>query len=112
MDIQDNSGVASSFYVREDGVPELNGVDSAGRDSVIRDFRSGNLGDGTTTMRLTPVAVTDVCENRRVADAGSGHSICGCRRKLCPKCGPLTPDALKGLSEPLPLLHTRHRPAG
>ncbi|MCB9887876.1 MAG: hypothetical protein H6838_20520 [Planctomycetes bacterium] len=38
--------VAPSFYVREDAVAELNGVDSAGRNSVIRDFRSGNLNDG------------------------------------------------------------------
>lgn len=47
-------GVASSFYVREDGVPELNGVDSAGRDSVIRDFRSGNLADGTAGRMREP----------------------------------------------------------
>lgn len=39
--------VVSSFYIREDSVRELNGVDSAGRNSVIRDFRSGNLSDGT-----------------------------------------------------------------
>ena len=38
--------VLSTFYVARDAVSELNGVDSAARDSVIRDFRSGNLADG------------------------------------------------------------------
>lgn len=34
------------LYIQNDAVVELNGVDSAGRASVIRDFRSGNLADG------------------------------------------------------------------
>lgn len=38
--------VVSSFFVSEDPVPQLRGPDSAGRPSVIRDFRSGNLLDG------------------------------------------------------------------
>lgn len=38
--------VVSTFFVGEDGNVNLNGVDSAGRQSVIRDFRSGNLNDG------------------------------------------------------------------
>ncbi|MFT7535871.1 MAG: hypothetical protein ACI85K_001824 [Hyphomicrobiaceae bacterium] len=38
--------VLSTFYVDRDGVQELNGDDSAARESVIRDFRSGNLEDG------------------------------------------------------------------
>lgn len=38
--------VLPTFYVDRDGVAELNGVDSAARESVIRDFRSGNLSDG------------------------------------------------------------------
>ncbi|MFT4512657.1 MAG: hypothetical protein ACI89X_000781 [Planctomycetota bacterium] len=38
--------VLPTFYVDRDGVAELNGVDSAARESVIRDFRSGNLADG------------------------------------------------------------------
>lgn len=46
--------VAPSFYVREDGVPELNGVDSGARNSVIRDFRSGNLADGTAGRMREP----------------------------------------------------------
>lgn len=37
---------ASSFYVKEDPIAALNGPDSVGRQSVIRDFRSGNLADG------------------------------------------------------------------
>src|SRR5262245_15513370 len=40
--------VSPSFYVKEDAVPQLNGVDSAARSSVIRDFRSGNLADGVS----------------------------------------------------------------
>ena len=38
--------IVPSFFVERDGVDELNGVDSSERDSVIRDFRSGNLADG------------------------------------------------------------------
>lgn len=38
--------IVPTFYVREDNVAALNSVDSAGRSSVIRDFRSGNLADG------------------------------------------------------------------
>ena len=41
--IPDRGQVLSSFYVDRDGVNDLNGVDSAGRNAVIRDFRSGNL---------------------------------------------------------------------
>lgn len=48
--------VLSSFYVDNDGVSELNGVDSAGRTSVIRDFRSGNLQDGEAGRLLEPEA--------------------------------------------------------
>ncbi|MBL8725356.1 MAG: hypothetical protein JNK49_15040 [Planctomycetes bacterium] len=36
----------SSVFVQADGIPDLNGVDSTGRASIIRDFRSGNLLDG------------------------------------------------------------------
>jgi hypothetical protein len=39
-------GASPAFYVQADPVAELNGPDSAGRNSVIRDFRSGNLADG------------------------------------------------------------------
>jgi hypothetical protein len=48
--------VLSSFYIDRDGVTELNGVDSAGRQSVIRDFRSGNLQDGEAGRLLEPEA--------------------------------------------------------
>ncbi|MFN9755287.1 MAG: hypothetical protein ACK58X_02620 [Planctomycetota bacterium] len=34
------------FYIQNDAIPQLNGDDSVGRASVIRDFRSGNLIDG------------------------------------------------------------------
>ena len=44
----------SSFYVDLDGVVELNGQDSAGRPSVIRDFRSGNLQDGEAGRLFEP----------------------------------------------------------
>ena len=46
--------VLSSFYVDLDGVVELNGQDSAGRPSVIRDFRSGNLQDGEAGRLFEP----------------------------------------------------------
>ena len=41
------AGVASrQFAVRPDSVVPLNGVDSSGDPATIRDFRSGNVGDG------------------------------------------------------------------
>ena len=46
--------VVSSFYVERDAVAELNDMDSAGRSSVIRDFRSGNLLDGTAGRLREP----------------------------------------------------------
>jgi len=46
--------VAPTFYVQQDAVPELNGPDSAARNSVIRDFRSGNLADGTSGRLSEP----------------------------------------------------------
>ncbi len=46
--------VLSTFYIDRDGVAELNGVDSAGRESVIRDFRSGNLADGLAGRLTEP----------------------------------------------------------
>ncbi len=48
--------VASNFYVKEDPIDELNDVDSAGRSSVIRDFRSGNLADGVAGRMREPEA--------------------------------------------------------
>lgn len=48
--------VIPSFYVKEDAIADLNDVDSAGRDSVIRDFRSGNLADGTAGRLHEPEA--------------------------------------------------------
>ncbi|HZN81361.1 MAG TPA: hypothetical protein VFC01_16970, partial [Mycobacterium sp.] len=44
--IPSRGSVSSQFRVAHDPAPELNGVDSTGRDSVIRDFRSGNSFDG------------------------------------------------------------------
>lgn len=48
--------IAPGLYVREDAVGNLNGVDSAGRNSVIRDFRSGNLADGVAGRLREPEA--------------------------------------------------------
>lgn len=48
--------VIPTFYVREDAVEALNDVDSAGRQSVIRDFRSGNLADGAAGRLREPEA--------------------------------------------------------
>lgn len=44
--IPTRGSAVSSFYVKDDTISELNGPDSVGRNSVIRDFRSGNLSDG------------------------------------------------------------------
>ncbi|MBL8755551.1 MAG: hypothetical protein JNK15_19800 [Planctomycetes bacterium] len=48
--------VVPNFYVKADGIAELNGVDSAARESVIRDFRSGNLADGVAGRMREPEA--------------------------------------------------------
>lgn len=48
--------VIPTFYVREDAIAELNDVDSSGRAAVIRDFRSGNLGDGPAGRLREPEA--------------------------------------------------------
>ncbi|MCB9877399.1 MAG: hypothetical protein H6835_07335 [Planctomycetes bacterium] len=54
--IPTRGSVSSAFYVREDAVRELQGVDSAGRASTIRDFRSGNLSDGAAGRLSEPEA--------------------------------------------------------
>jgi hypothetical protein len=46
--------ISPEFYVQNDSIPQLNGVDSAGRQSVIRDFRSGNLADGAAGRLREP----------------------------------------------------------
>ena len=46
--IPSRGSVVSSFYITEDPVADLNGVDSSGRSAVIRDFRSGNEYDGAS----------------------------------------------------------------
>src|SRR5687767_834385 len=48
--------VVPNFYVRQDGIAQLNDVDSAGRNSVIRDFRSGNLSAGPAGRMRAPEA--------------------------------------------------------
>lgn len=48
--------IAPGLYVGEDAVAKLNDVDSAGRASVIRDFRSGNLADGVAGRLREPEA--------------------------------------------------------
>ncbi|MAD32779.1 MAG: hypothetical protein CMJ88_03345 [Planctomycetes bacterium] len=54
--IPNRGQLVSAFFVDQDSVQELNGVDSAGRESVIRDFRSGNLQDGLAGRLLEPEA--------------------------------------------------------
>jgi len=44
--IPSRGGASSQFFVPADTIEALNDVDSFGRDSVIRDFRSGNPSDG------------------------------------------------------------------
>lgn len=45
--IPSRGGASSAFFVAKDAAAELNDLDSNGRDSVVRDFRSGNALDGT-----------------------------------------------------------------
>lgn len=52
--IPSRGAVISTFYVKEDPLPTQNGVDSSGRSSVIRDFRSGNLSDGVAGRLREP----------------------------------------------------------
>jgi hypothetical protein len=54
--IPSRGGVVPTFYVQADPVAQLNDVDSAGRPSVIRDFRSGNLADGVAGRLREPEA--------------------------------------------------------
>jgi len=54
--IPNRGQVVSSFYIDADRVDELNGKDSADRDSIIRDFRSGNLLDGEAGRLTEPEA--------------------------------------------------------
>lgn len=44
--IPSRGSVSRAFFVNQDEIAELNGPDSFGRDSVVRDFRSGNQLDG------------------------------------------------------------------
>lgn len=52
--IPSRGALSPLFYVQNDTIPNLNGVDSVGRESVIRDFRSGNLVDGVAGRLREP----------------------------------------------------------
>jgi len=72
--------------------------------SLCRRLPEALLYNGATD-RSTPIAVTDVWEKRRAADAGSGHPFCGCRR--------LPAEALSlQQSFPIPALRSRHQNGG
>jgi hypothetical protein len=74
--IPSRGGASSLFYVREDAVPELNGTDSFGRSSVIRDFRSGNPADGSfASLRdpETPMIAGSLGMGITAVDAASGR---------------------------------------
>ncbi|MCC7061287.1 MAG: hypothetical protein IT456_00690 [Planctomycetes bacterium] len=65
---------AASFYVKEDGISDLNGPDSAGVDSVVRDFRSGNLSDGASGKLFeaeAPMIVASLPMGITAIDAGT-----------------------------------------
>jgi hypothetical protein len=52
--IPSRGALSPLFYVQNDSIPQLNGIDSVGRQSVIRDFRSGNLIDGAAGRLREP----------------------------------------------------------
>lgn len=54
--IPSRGAIVRSFYVKDDPVANLNGIDSTGRPAVIRDFRSGNLADGAAGRMREPEA--------------------------------------------------------
>lgn len=52
--IPTRGSAGSALFVEADPVAELNGIESAGRNAVIRDFRSGNLLDGPAGRLAEP----------------------------------------------------------
>ena len=82
--------VSSEFYVKEDPVKELNGLDSSGRSSVIRDFRSGNLADGAAGRLREPEApmiVAPLAMGITSIDAGAGIVTLNKRSQFVPVRG-------------------------
>ena len=67
--------LAPGLYVREDAVAKLNDVDSAGRASVVRDFRSGNLADGVAGRLREPEAPMIVASLGMGISAVNGNVI-------------------------------------
>ncbi|MCA8941196.1 MAG: hypothetical protein KDB80_01435 [Planctomycetes bacterium] len=56
-------GLASrAFEIEQDPVPELNAIDSVGNRAVIRDFRSGNITDGSVAVLADTIAPTIIGE--------------------------------------------------
>lgn len=52
--IPTRGSAGSALFVEADPIAELNGLESAGRNAVIRDFRSGNLLDGPAGRLAEP----------------------------------------------------------
>jgi hypothetical protein len=102
--IPSRGGIVSTFYVREDGVEKLNDVDSAGRPSVIRDFRSGNLADGDSGRFSEPEApmilaslgmgITDVDADTGVVTINKRLNFVPVRGRYPFVDGPLSPSGL------------------
>ncbi len=77
--------VSSAFYVNSDSITELNDLDSFGRSSVIRDFRSGNQADGAAgvlrdfeppmIVGTLPMGITDVAADGTITINKRGNLV-------------------------------------
>lgn len=102
--IPTRGGVSSAFYVRDDPVAQLNGTDGFGRTSLIRDFRSGNLRDGSAgTLRdpEPPMILGSLGMGITAVDAATGTITLNKRLRRVPVRarypfveGPLSPAML------------------
>lgn len=83
--IPSRGSVSSAFYVNSDSVTELNNLDSFGRSSVIRDFRSGNQADGAAgvlrdfeppmIVGTVPMGITDVAADGTITITKRGNLV-------------------------------------
>lgn len=88
--IPSRGGVVSTFYAKDDPVPELNGTDSTGLGAVIRDFRSGNLADGVSGRMPEPEApmiVGSLAMGITAVDAATGTLTINKRSQFVPVRG-------------------------
>jgi hypothetical protein len=76
-------GASPAFYVQTDPVADLNGPDSAGRNSVIRDFRSGNLADGLAgRLREPEPPMIEASLSMGILDVDTANGIVTVNKRL------------------------------